>query len=178
MSFNRLSYDKCAYDLQIKRSTDQGDYRLFAPFAENCNQCLSTFGPVGGKADVSTAKEPMDLQFGSMAEAESLLSWRHQLLNKCNKDCNPLDNSEVYNKPVCSTKLNAEDTRFTFPLDNYRGMSLTSYMLNPYLPVNPQCNILESNDLIGLNSRNWAKDTYVQNNPEPQNQCATMPYSK
>lgn len=175
MSFNRTSYDKCAYDLQIKRSTDQGDYRLFAPFAENCNQCFSAFGPVGAKCDVSTAKAPMDLKFGDMAAAESALSWRHRALTRCNEDSDPLDCSEVYHKPVCTNKLTSEDTRFTNPLDNYRGMSLTSYMLNPYLPVNPQCNILDSYDLIGLDSRNWSKDNYVQPKQEPLSQCATEP---
>ena len=177
MSYNRTSYDKCAYDLQMNRSIGPGDYRLFAPFAENCDQCFSDFGPVGSKADVSTAKEMMELQFGSMAEAESALSWRHRLTTKCNEDTNPLDNAKVHNKPSCSNKLNSEDTRFTNPLDNYRGMSLTSYMISPYLPVNPQCNVLDSNDIIGLGSRNWSKDNYKNPTQKPVDQCASIPFT-
>lgn len=177
MSFNRTSYDKCAYDLDINRSIGPGDYRLFAPYAENCNQCFSSFGPVGSKADVSVVKQPMEMQFGSMAEAESELSWRHRPATRCNDDSNPLGGMKLLHKPSCSSKLISEDTRFTNPLDNYRGMSLTSYHLNPYLPVNPQCNILDSSDQYGLNSRLFTKDNYKQANVNTPNQCASLPFS-
>jgi hypothetical protein len=160
MSFNRTKYDECAYNLQMGRSRDPGNYRLAPEFAENCNQCFSATGPVGGKADVSTSKKIGELTFGSMAETESHLSWRNQSLNKCNILTQPFSKSQVNHKPVCSNKLTPEDTRFTFPIDNYRGMSLTSYMVSPYLPVNPQCHIQDSCDTIGLNSRLAAKDTY------------------
>jgi hypothetical protein len=176
MSSNRTSYDPKAYDLEINRSIGPGDYRLFGSFAENRNQCFSSFGPVGAKSDVSTAKAPLDLHFGPMAAVESELSWRRKLLSKNNEDENNMPNFPVYNKQSCSKKLTSEDTRFTFPLDNYRSMSLTSYMLTPYLPVNPQCHILDSDDLIGLNSRLWAKDNFKAVMPTPLDQCADLPY--
>lgn len=160
MSFNRIKYDNCAYDLQMGRSTAPGDYRLFAPFAENCGQCLSYDGPIGSKADVSLVKKPMDLCFKEMAQTESELSWRSQLLTKCNDNKTPLGKHKVHHKPVCSKKLAPEDTRFTHPLDNYRSMSTTSYQVQPYLPINPQCHVQESNDRIGLNSRLHSKDMY------------------
>ena len=56
MAFSRTTYDKCAYDLQVKRSTDQGGYRLYSDFAENQNQCYSYNGPIGSKSDVSIIK--------------------------------------------------------------------------------------------------------------------------
>lgn len=160
MSFNRIKYDNCAYDLQMGRSTAQGDYRLFAPFAENCNQCLSYDGPIGNKADVSLVKKPMDLCFQEMTQTESELSWRSQLLTKCNDNNNPLGKHKIHHKPVCSKKLAPEDTRFTHPLDNYRSMSTTSFQVQPYLYINPQCHVQESGDRIGLNSRLQSKDTY------------------
>jgi len=160
MSFNRTKYDNAAYDLQMGRSTAPGDYRLYAPFAENCNQCYSYTGPIGAKSDVSLVKKPMDLCFKDMADAESQLSWRNQRLGKTNEQSNPLANVKLEHKPVCSNKLTPEDTRFTHPLDNYRGMSLTDLMLEPYLHVNPQCHVQESGDRIGLNSRLYSKDTY------------------
>ena len=175
MSSNRTTYDKCAYALQMNRSVGPGDYRLYAPYAENCNQCFSDFGPVGSKSDVSVVKKPMELQFGSMADAESELSWRHRQLTKCNDDSSPIEKTNVNHKPSCSNKLTAEDTRFTFPLDNYRGMSLTSYQLNPYLPVNPQCNILGNESKYGLNSRLYSKDNYSEPNDKPESQCTTLP---
>lgn len=165
MSFNRTKYDKCAYDLQMGRSTGPGDYRLFGSYAENCNQCLSYDGPVGAKSDVSTAKKPLDLKFKDMAEVESGLSWRNQLLTKCNDNSNPLEKYTVNHKPTCTKKLTPEDTRFTHPLDNYRGMSLTAYQIEPSLPVNPQCFVRESTERVGMNSRLFAKDSFKQTIP-------------
>jgi hypothetical protein len=176
MSSNRTIYDQPAYDLKMSRSTGPGDYRLFGSFAENTNQCFSSFGPVGAKSDVSIVKKPLELQFGTMAQAESALSWRHRKLSKYNNDSSPMHSMSVNNKVSCSNKLTSEDTRFTNPLDNYRSMSLTSYMLNPYLPVNPQCHILDSDDLIGLNSRLWSKDNFKPVMPTPLDQCIDLPY--
>jgi hypothetical protein len=39
-------------------------------------------------------------------------------------------------------------------------MSLTSYQVEPYLPINPQCHVQEICDRLGLSSRNSAKDSY------------------
>jgi hypothetical protein len=39
-------------------------------------------------------------------------------------------------------------------------MSLTELMLEPYLHINPQCNIQELSERQGLNSRLYSKDTY------------------
>jgi hypothetical protein len=160
MSFNRNKYDKCAYELQMGRSVAPGDYRLFGPFAENCDVCYSYDGPIGSKADVSLVKKPASLSLEEMAQAESELSWRKQPLTRCNNDASPLGKYNLEHKPTCTKKLSPEDTRFTHPIDNYRGMSLTSYQLEPYLPVNPQCHIQESGDRIGSNSRLNAKDAY------------------
>lgn len=162
MAFNRTSYDKVAYDLQMGRSTGPGDYRLFAEFAENCDQCYSNNGPVGAKSDVSLVKKNDELHYGNMAQTESELSWRNQKLRKSNENFSPLDKYKTNNKVSCSKKLVAEDTRFTFPIDNFRGMSLTDYMVSPYLPVNPQCNIQKNCDKTGLNSRMTAKDNYIK----------------
>jgi hypothetical protein len=160
MSFNRIKYDKCAYDLQMNRSVAPGDYRIYAPYAESCEPCFSDGGPVGSKSDVSLVKKSTDLCFKDMAQTESELSWRNQLLTKCNDNNQVLDSSKLEHKPSCSNKLTSEDTRFTNPIDNYRGMSLTSYMLEPYMSVNPQCYVQEINDRLGLNSRLHLKDLH------------------
>jgi hypothetical protein len=160
MSFNRTKYDNKAYSLQMERSTNPGDYRLYAPFAENCNECYSYSGPTGSKADVSLTKVPGDLSFKDMADVESKLSWRNHKLSKTNDQTNPLGTLELNHKPICSKQLSPEDTRFTHPLDNYRGMSLTDLMIEPYLHVNPQCHIQPIDDRLGLNSRLNAKDMF------------------
>lgn len=178
MSFNRVNYDSCAYNLKIGRSVSEGDYRLFAPFAENCNQCYTFDGPVGSKSDVSLARKMDDLSFKNLAEVESELSWRRQLLTKCNDDELPFDKFTLNHKPECNKKLTPEDTRFTHPLDDFRSMSLTSYMVSPYLHVNPQCAIISTCDLVGLNSRMQAKDTYSTPTMEAWDNGESLPTEK
>jgi len=158
MAFSRTTYDSCAYDLQVKRSTDQGDYRLYGNFAENENQCYSYCGPIGSKSDVSIVKKPTETCFGTMAEVESDLSWRNNKLDRCNDK--KFNQFPVIDKPICSSNLLSQDTRFTNPIDNYRGMSLTNYMLTPYLYVNPQCYIQENRELSGINTRLEIKDCF------------------
>lgn len=175
MSFNRIKYDTCAYDLQLGRSTAPGDYRLYAPYAENCSQCLSYDGPIGSKSDVSLVKKPTELCFKEMAQTESELSWRNQLLTKCNDNKNPIGKREIHHKPVCSKKLTPEDTRFTHPLDNFRSMSTTSYQVQPYLHINPQCHVQESGDRIGLNSRLNSKDAYKMTVQEAWDKGEALP---
>jgi hypothetical protein len=161
MSFNRPSYDKEAYDLQINRSTEPGNYRLYASFAERQDSCFSFNGPPNAKSDVSLVRQQTNLSNNDMAQIESDLSWRNQKLSKTNNNRNPLDNSKLINKNVCGNILVSEDTRFTHPLDNYRGMSLTPYFYEPYIPINLQCHIQDNRDRQGLNSRIAAKDAYV-----------------
>ena len=176
MSFNRTKYDSSAYNLQMDRSIGPGDYRLFGSFAENNNQCFSSFGPVGAKSDVSLVKNFDDLTFTKMANVESNLSWRNHKLSKSN------DNKEITttlnHKKQCSKKLTIEDTRFTHPIDNYRSMSLTTYQYEPYLHVNPQCHIQESTDRIGLNSRLYSKDMYILHEQIPWDNGDAFPKEK
>jgi hypothetical protein len=159
MSFNRSIYDKEAYDLQLNRSTQPGDYRLFASFAERLDSCFSYNGPVNAKSDVSLVREQTNLNNEKMAQTESDLSWRNQRLSKSNKNYNPLNDKKLINKTNCNNKLVSEDTRFTHPIDNYRAMSLTEYFYEPYVHVNPQCHIHDPR--LGLDSRLSAKDAYV-----------------
>ena len=175
MSFNRIKYDQCAYDLKMDRSTLPGDYRLYSSYAENCNQCYSSDGPINAKSDVSLPRDSNDLSYTNLADIENNLSWRRKKLSDCNDPLDNLDDKILRNKPVCNNKLISQDTRFTNPIDDYRGMSLTSYMVNPYLPVNPQCVIQNNDDKYGLNSRLYVKDNYDYNNDEPLNQSSIYP---
>lgn len=178
MSFNRITYDQCAYDLKMDRSTLPGDYRLYGSYAENCNQCYAMDGPINSKSDVSLPRDSNDLSFTNMADVENQLSWRRKKLDECNGPLDKLDDKRLRNKPVCSNKLIPQDTRFTNPLDDYRGMSLTSYMLNPYLPINPQCVVQNNDDKYGLNSRLYVKDNCSYIEDEPTDQEPIYPHAK
>lgn len=160
MSFSRLKYDDCATKLYNQRSTGVGEYRLFPGYVENCEQCYSLTGPIGSKADVSTAKNSCSLNWSDMTHIESELQSRNVQTVDCNANKNNLDYSKntVNNKKVCNPMLNSEDTRFSNPLQTYRSMSLTSYQLQPWLFSNPQCHIQD--ERIGLGTRITVKDAY------------------
>jgi hypothetical protein len=47
MSFNRLTYDNCAYSTTVKESVSSLDYNLFKGKYENCTQCkISDFNNI------------------------------------------------------------------------------------------------------------------------------------
>jgi hypothetical protein len=160
MAFSRNNYDSNAYNLQIKRSTDPLEYRLFGSFAENINSCLAPECSIGSKADVSLVREQTHLTNEEMTNVENALSWRSKILSKENTNTDPFSKFKLINKKQCSNKLSPEDTRFSYPLDNYRCMSVLEFELTPYLPVNPQCFIQSIDEKIGLNSRLFSKDNY------------------
>lgn len=175
MAFSRIRYDDCSTKLYTTRSVGEGDYRLFGGFNENCSSCVSTTGPIGSKVDVSTPKYNPQTEWGEMAHIESELLNLNIPLNRCNENATNThyDKNKVINKNVCSPFLNAEDSRFTYPVQAFRSMSLTSYQLQPFLYSNPQCNIID--DRTGSNTRNNVKDNYVQQMVVPIADCV-LPY--
>jgi hypothetical protein len=157
MSSSRIKLDNNAFELQNNRSIGPGNYMLYSGYGENNNPCYSYDGPIGSN-DVSVGDMNMPRPGEYMTEIESELTWRSRPLNKTNLNTTPINKYKLYNKNVCPNILQIEDTRFTHPIDNYRGMSLTEYQYEPYLHINPQCIIQE--DRIGLNSRLVIKDNY------------------
>lgn len=55
---NRLKYDACAYDKELKQSTDPLSYIINPIKYENCDKCRMELGVVGG-SDVSHIKGNM-----------------------------------------------------------------------------------------------------------------------
>jgi len=162
MSFSRINYDQCAYDLQLDRSIGPGNYRLFPGYADNYNNCYPYNQPTNSKDQVSVARDNCNTGFGELTEAESELTNRKKYLEKCNKKGknDGYKKSKIYHKPLCNKTLESEDTRFTNPLDNYRGMSLTGFYFTPYLHINPQCHYQSNRDRDGNSSRQIVKDCY------------------
>lgn len=180
MAFSRIKYDECQYKQQIKRSADVGEYHLFTPAHESCNQCYSFTGPIGSKADVSMPRNGKNLHFGLKADAESHLTNRVLRHGECN-DVGKNDQYKSLSKSLvhaadCEKKLNTVDTRFTHPLDAYRGMNTTEYHFNPYLHVNPQCEYHTWRN--GTNSRLIAKDTFETPVQKPLDKGEALPEQK
>lgn len=162
MSFSRINYDQCAYDLQLDRSTAPGNYRLFPGQVDSCNKCYPYNQPNGSSEHTSMARDNCDTGYGSLADVESEITNRKKYLEKCNKEGknDGYRKAKVYHKPLCDKTLESEDTRFSNPLDNYRGMSLTGFYFTPYLHVNPQCQYQTNKSREGNSTRQMIKDCY------------------
>ena len=75
MSSNRLSYDTCAYKVDINQSCGPLSYLLNPMPYENCNKCRHEFGLLGGQ-DVSHIK-------GNMVDLENDLRGQTRLATRC-----------------------------------------------------------------------------------------------
>lgn len=176
MSFNRLPYDNCAYELETKRSVDMGNYRLFPGSYENCKKSLSSTGIRNSKSDPSTVKGNCDLSWGALAETETVITNRVNPLNKCN---NPLDklSKKVNHKPKLGQKFDTETTRFTNPLTNYRGLSLMEYQMDYVIGPNPQHNIECDSMRNGSSTRLWVQANYKIPKAAPMDNDSILPKS-
>jgi len=163
MAFSRTKYDESNHQLQIKRSTEVGQYRFLAAAQETCDRCYSLNGPVGSKGDVSMPINECMINFGDKADAESHLTNRVIPLNRSNAVGANQSYLKFEPKNVhannCNPKVNAVDTRFTHPLDAYRGMYTMEFKFSPYLHVNPQCQVYNRQQEVY--SRFISRDNYV-----------------
>ena len=160
MSFNRTSYDDDAYKLKLERSQNAGNYMLFERYATHCDNCYPYDGPIGTKGHVSVAKDVCDTKFDNLVTIDSQLSWRRKVLSKNNSEGIMPDKSLIINRNNCKG-LVPEDTRFTNPIDNFRGMDTTAFKFVPYLSVNPQHRIQTIDEKIGFVSRLGVKDAFA-----------------
>ena len=174
MSFTRSMYDSCACNQSTQRSIAPMNYRLYEGPYENCNQCFSSCGPYNATNEASSVNRQCDKNGrGTQVEVESILTNRVKQSTDCTDvscDQSCFNNlPKTYNKPNCKGNIQSEESRFTHPIDNYRGMSIDRFQ---YLPIDPQCNIY-CNDSI--DTRLLAKDTYkvivpniIDNDPYPK----------
>lgn len=82
MSFNRLSYDSCAYSKNLQESTDPLEYNLFRGKFETCNTCL--------KSDFTNV-----LDFGIRSDLESDLKGQNRIGSKCPSEKYPINSNSV-----------------------------------------------------------------------------------
>lgn len=162
MSFSRINYDETAYDLKMERSTAPGNYRFFPSYYELSDKCYPFNDPTNGKQQVSTVRTNDEMGFHDMAHVESLLTNRVNHLQNGNTEGKNDEylKEKLHHKQNCTNYLESEDTRFTHPLDTYRGMSATEFHFTPYLHVNPQCKYQTNLGKIGSSSRLFVKDNY------------------
>lgn len=162
-TFSRQSYDISAYSDEVKQSTNVLDYNLDPTQQWNCGKCLSVNGPRNKIGNYSFVPK-------KLVDVDSILSNRTQIntksISKKTDDYMTVDkmvkDGKYYNRyfgDECSSFLNPEDSRFTHPKNNYKGL-----MFNIFYKLNkdPQCNVFWDSS---LNTRLYARDTYLPEYP-------------
>lgn len=173
---SRLPYDKCAYDDYLSESVGPLVYKINPNQINNCNSCLSVFGPRPSQGPnsygvSSTMKNESALK-QKLTDIESILSNRNVLTSKC-KDgqVNDIDVTKFHlqHARTCNDFLDPVATHLTNPSQNYRGMSINRFF---NLPKNPQANIFWN---FASNTKLEAKDNYRERVPRLIEYDHTMP---
>lgn len=163
---SRLGYDTCAYEDRLKESVAPLMYRLNPHQINNCEACLSTFGPRGGhnSAGVSTLPTKSLAPAQELVDVDSLLSNRNVLQSKC-KDArvNDVDVTKfrLQHARACNDFMDPQASRLMEPSANYRGMSVNRFY---DLPRNPQANVFWD---FSINTQLEARDNYRERIPKP-----------
>lgn len=163
---SRIPYDKCYYDDYLSESVGPLLYRLNPSQINNCNSCLSVFGPrsTGGARSygVSTSTGHVTAPSQQLVDVESILSNRNVLASGC-KDgqVNDIDVTkfQLQHARICNDFLDPIATHLTNPPANYRGLSINRFV---DLPKNPQANIFYD---FAVNTKLESKDNYRERVP-------------
>lgn len=163
---SRLGYDKCYYDDYLSDSVSPLLYKLNPAQVNNCNSCLSVFGPrssiQGNSYGVSTLVGDVPLPAQKLTELESILTNRNVIASKC-KDgkVNDIDVTKFHlqHARICNDFLDGVASRLTNPPENYRSLSINRFY---DLPKNPQANIFYD---FAVNTKLEAKDNYRERVP-------------
>jgi hypothetical protein len=163
---SRQRYDREATDEFYERSTGGYSYRLDPVYATSCKECYPPFGPRGFRG-ASTAP-------GFVIDADSVIRGYTKIHSKSNRQQIPdsVDVFELRNLPDCHPFLETEYSRYTNPIQNYRGLGFDNFY-----PVNhdPQCHIFWD---FSRNTKLEAKDAYITPWQIPMEQRDLLPGSK
>lgn len=173
---NKLIYDQGCYEDKLKESTGPLLYRLDPNQINNCNACLSVFGPrtTNGPSSygVSTPTGNKTALSQNLVDVESILTNRNVLASKCKAGgANDIDVTKFNLKHarVCNHFLDPIATHLTNPPQNYREMSINRFY---NLQKNPQHAIYSP---IMINTKLEAKDNYKVRIPRLINYDPALP---
>lgn len=163
---SRLGYDACSISDDISESVSPLLYKMNPNQINNCNACLSVFGPrtsAGANSyGVSSIAGHTSAISQDLVDVESILSNRNVLASKC-KDAqvNDIDVTQfqLQHARVCNDFLDPLATHLTNPPANYRGLAINRFH---DLPKNPQANIFYN---FAVNTKLEAKDNYRERVP-------------
>lgn len=164
---SRLGYDKCYYNQRLSESVSPLLYKMDPNSTNNCNSCLSVFGPRPSSgpnsAGVSTFVSSNTIAPAQkLVDVDSILSNRNVIASKCREgqvnDIN-VTQYKLQHARVCNDFLNPLSTSHSHPRPNYRGMSINRFI---NLPKDPQVPIFYD---FAVNTKLEAKDNYRERIP-------------
>lgn len=170
----RLGYDKCFIDDDISQSVGPLLYTLNPNRINNCNACLSVFGPRSGfnGYGVSTTVGHKTAIAQELVDVESILSNRNVIASKC-KDgkVNDIDVTQfqLQHARTCNDFLDPLATHLTNPPTTYREMGINRFY---NLSTQPQAVIYWD---TAVNTTLESKDNYRERIPRLINQEISLP---
>ncbi len=172
---SRLGYDRCAYADSLSQSVGPLLYKLNPNQINNCDGCLSVFGPrvghngYGNSTIVGHTTSPAQ----DLVDVESILSNRNVIASKC-KDgkVNDIDITKFKLKHArtCNDYLDPIASHLTNPPANYREMGINRFY---DLPTHPQMNIFWD---FATNTQLESKDNYREKHPKLSNYDPALPH--
>ena len=178
MSFNRLTYDTCAYEQQLNQAKGPGEYTLNVPKA-TCEPCFPADPrhKLQNQGSSTVGKN----QFINV-DVESDLKGQTRLASKCatNNFMPNCDTHKLTHYRDCV--MTTEETRTTNPASNLRG---TGWNRWEWLCLNPQDKVSFDNYPNGItpfdsyvNNKQLVKDNHRPCLPTPLDQEAALPGGK
>lgn len=163
--FTGLRYDPDAYQEELQRSTYALDYRLDPNYANPESNCFAPYG--------SFRQHNNDVDVGQQIDVDSILRGLNKINSKSNL-CQLPDSLEPYKISVpkdCSSTLETEYSRFTYPAFDIKGLTTKDLRLG-YPLQDPQCQIFEN---FEVNTRLQAKDNFKATWQVPLDQRNSLP---
>jgi len=171
----RLGYDSCYYDDELAQSVGPLLYQLNPNRINNCDSCLSVFGPrsgYNGSGDSITIPTNTTAPAQGLVDVESILSNRNVIASKC-KDgkVNDIDVTkfQLQHARVCNDFLDPISSHLTNPPANYREMGINRFY---DLPTQPQANIFVP---FEVNTRLESRDNYLEKIPKLYKNDKSLP---
>jgi hypothetical protein len=140
-TFTRRRYDQEELAQFDQSNTKGNTFVMDLNSKENKNGCNSSFGTGQGAGHISRPiNQEGFLDFQRKTDIENKLRNTHIELNSPRRNNLDYKDVEVKDMAVCSATEHMvnEDSRFNFPINQFREMSTTELSFTPYLHMNPQ----------------------------------------
>jgi len=173
---SRLGYDRDTYADKLEESIGPMLYQLNPNQVNNCNSCLSVFGPrpsAGARSyGVSMTAGNVAAPAQNLVDVESLLSNRNVIASRCrDAEVNDIDVTKFHlqHARVCNDFLDPIATHLTDPAANYRGMAVNRFV---DIHANPQAVLFEN---FSVNTHLEAIDNYRERIPYVRDYDPVLP---